>query len=104
MSYDVLDNCQVSRYSIDRILFKVKIWQKFRCFHDISLCFKSYLRMGTLKFQQTHPKVVSYDVLDNCQVSRNSIDRILLKVKIWQKFRCFHDISLCFKSYLEIGL
>ena len=59
---------------------KLQIWQKFRKFHDISLFSKPYLHINQLKFHKTHPKVVSYDVFDNSQVKRNSIDRNMVKM------------------------
>ena len=81
MSYDFLDNYQVSRNSIDRICLKVQIWLKFRCSHDISLCFKSYLKIGKKKFHITHPKAESCHALDKSQVSRNSIDGNMVKIE-----------------------
>ena len=52
-------------------------------------CISSHISRLTQKYHETRPKVVivSYDVLDNCKVSRNSINRIWFKVQIWQEFR-----------------
>ena len=103
VSYGVFDICQVWRNSIDKNLVKIANLAKISLISRYFIVFQVISSDWHVEISQNSPKVVSYGVFDNCQVWRNSIDKNLVKIANLAKFRWFHDISLCFKSYLQIG-
>ena len=50
-----------------------------------------------VEISQNHPKVVSYDILDKCQVLSNSIDRNMVKMGKLAKISLISRYFLVFK-------